>query len=103
VATAPHAYVRHHGRSPAWYEPGVGRDRRYDHLYEAQELLPWVDRIQRLRERADRVVVVANNHYAGKALANALEIKAAVEGAPVAVPPPLLSAYPRLAAIARPT
>jgi hypothetical protein len=44
---------------------------------------------------------VTNNHYAGKALANALEIKAAVEGGPVEVPAPLLAAYPRLAAVAR--
>jgi uncharacterized protein YecE (DUF72 family) len=101
VATAPLAYVRLHGRSPAWYEPGAGRDRKYDHLYEPQELLPWLDRIARLRERAARVVVVANNHYAGKALANALEIKAAAEGGPVDVPAALLEAYPRLAAIAR--
>ena len=102
VATAPLAYVRLHGRSPAWYEPGAGRDRKYDHLYDAAELAPWVDRIARLRERAARVVVVTNNHYAGKALANALELKAALEGGPVDVPAPLLAAYPRLAAVARP-
>ena len=101
VATAPLAYVRLHGRSAAWYEPAAGRDRKYDHLYGAQELLPWLDRIERLRERAARVVVVANNHYAGKALANALEIKAAAEGSPVPVPAPLLAAYPHLASIAR--
>jgi uncharacterized protein YecE (DUF72 family) len=101
VATAPLAYVRLHGRSPAWYLPGAGRDRKYDHLYDAAELLPWLDRIERLRERAARVVVVTNNHYAGKALANALEIKAAAEGGAVEVPAALLAAYPRLAAVAR--
>src|SRR5207245_759961 len=30
VLPGPLAYVRLHGRSAAWYEPGVGRDRRYD-------------------------------------------------------------------------
>ncbi len=98
--TAPLGYVRLHGRSAAWYEPGVGRDRRYDHLYSAGELAPWLERIARMRRDAARVVVVANNHFGGKAVVNALQLKAAAEGAPVEVPPSLLAAYPVLAAIA---
>lgn len=103
VTTAPLAYVRLHGRSPAWSEPGVGRDRRYDYLYGPDEIAPWLERIARLRSQAERTVVVANNHYGGKAMANALEILAGAERRRVAVPPSLLAAYPRLAEVAEPS
>jgi uncharacterized protein YecE (DUF72 family) len=99
-ATAPLAYVRFHGLNPAWGEPGSSRDRRYDWLYSPEELAPWLERIASLRRRAEQVVVVLNNHYSGKALVNALEIKAATEGARVPVPASLLEAYPRLASVA---
>jgi len=41
--------------------------------------------------------VVANNHFAGKGPANALEIAHALAGACSEVPASLLAAYPRLA------
>jgi uncharacterized protein YecE (DUF72 family) len=96
LATSPLAYVRLHGRSEAWYQRGVGRDRRYDYLYAADELAAWVARIRRLREVAASVVVVANNHYGGQAVANALELKALLAGARVPGPASLVAAFPRL-------
>ena len=100
VVTAPLAYVRLHGRSAAWSTPGAGRDQKYDYLYSPDELVPWVERIERLREQAARTVVVTNNHYSGKAVVNALELSAALLGRPVEVPAPLLEAYPRLSLVA---
>lgn len=94
-------YVRLHGRNaPAWFDDKSGRDRRYDYLYSTGELSAWVDRIASLAAGARDVFVIANNHYRGKAVANALELKAVVEERLVEVPPDLLDAYPRLSAIA---
>jgi uncharacterized protein YecE (DUF72 family) len=92
------AYVRLHGRSEVWYRPGVGRDARYDYLYGPEELRAWEARIRALAERSAQTVVVANNHYSGKALANALELKSLLEGRPVPGPASLVAAFPRLAA-----
>jgi uncharacterized protein YecE (DUF72 family) len=91
------AYVRLHGRSDVWYRPGVGRDARYDYLYGPEELAAWTARIRALAERSATTVVVANNHYAGKALANALELKSLLEDRPVPGPASLVEAFPRLA------
>jgi uncharacterized protein YecE (DUF72 family) len=99
---APLAYVRLHGRSAAWYQPGVGRDRRYDYLYGRDELRAWADRIATLRERAATVLVVANNHFGGQAVANALELKAIVGAGPVEGPASLLATFPRLADVVTP-
>jgi uncharacterized protein YecE (DUF72 family) len=99
--TSDIAYVRFHGRSAAWNEPGAGRDRKYDHLYAPEDLAPWMSRIEDMRRSASRTVVVFNNHYSGKALVNALEWKAAETGERVEVPESLRHAYPRLDRIAR--
>ena len=78
------------------------KDRRYDYLYSADELAGWVDRIASLAAGARDVFVIANNHYRGKGLANALELKAMIEGEKVEAPPDLLAEYPRLAERTRP-
>ena len=97
-ATARIAYVRLHGRNAAaWFEQGAGRDRRYDYLYSAEELTAWADRITHLSAGAQDVFVIANNHYRGQGIANALELKSILEGAKVPAPPEILDAYPRLA------
>jgi len=96
--TAPLAYVRLHGRNAgAWFEEGAGRDRRYDYLYTAEEISGWVDRIASMAAGARDLIVIANNHYRGQAVANALELKAALAGGEVEAPSEILAAYPRLA------
>jgi uncharacterized protein YecE (DUF72 family) len=98
------AYVRLHGRNfKAWFAKDVPRYERYNYLYTEEELAEWVGRLDRMAERARNVYVIANNHYRGQAPANALEIRALLEGRQVDVPPDLLAAYPRLARIARQT
>jgi uncharacterized protein YecE (DUF72 family) len=96
VVTSPLAYLRLHGRNPAWYEPGVGRDRRYDHLYSATELAPLVEAAYRMAVEARDVVVVLNNHFAGQAMANALQVRFALEGVVPEVPPSLVARHPVL-------
>ena len=102
VAQADLGYLRLHGRNEAWHRPGVGRDRRYDHLYGPDDLQEFAARIRRLREGASRVVVVTNNHFSGKAVVNALELKALTGTGPVTIPERLAIAYPRLRALAGP-
>ena len=99
--TGPVGYLRLHGRNAdAWFSKAAGRDEKYDYLYSAEELDTFTPLIRDLVEGTDETVVIGNNHYLGKAPANALELKAAFEGAPVEVPPALVRTYPRLAEIA---
>ena len=96
-SVGPLAYVRLHGRNhEAWFARGVGRDQRYDYLYAPDELDPLVGLVRRLARGHDETYVITNNHFSGKALANALEIVAALEGKPPAAPPELVAAFPRL-------
>jgi uncharacterized protein YecE (DUF72 family) len=74
---------------------------RYDYLYSPEELNPWVDRINAVAEHAKEVYVITNNHFHGKGVANALELKSDITGEKVPVPEPVLQTYPRLSAIAQ--
>jgi uncharacterized protein YecE (DUF72 family) len=96
VATSRVGYVRVHGRNfRDWFRKDAGRDARYDYLYPPHELEPWAERTRELaREPAtDDVFVVTNNHYRGKAVANALMLQAMVEGRPAPAPPALFDEY----------
>ncbi|HEV8200346.1 MAG TPA: DUF72 domain-containing protein, partial [Candidatus Polarisedimenticolia bacterium] len=62
---------------------------RYDYLYTEEELRPWVDRARRMADGAEEVFIVANNHYRGKAPANALMVRSMLEERKVATPPDL--------------
>lgn len=96
-ATSPVGYVRVHGRNyKDWFRKTAGRDARYDYLYTAEELEPWAERVQELADGpgAEEVYVVTNNHFRGKAPANALMLKSLVEGRQVPAPDVLYQAYP---------
>jgi len=106
VATAQIAYVRVHGRNyHDWFRKAAGRDQRYDYLYTAEELRPWAERVKALASEpgTKELYVVTNNHFRGKAPANALMLQAMVEGHAVKAPPELCEAYPEaLAGLAWP-
>jgi hypothetical protein len=96
VATSHVGYVRVHGRNfKDWFRENAGRDARYDYLYPPHELEPWAERTRELaREPAtDDVYVVTNNHYRGKAVANALMLQEMVEGTKPGAPPRLFDEY----------
>ncbi|MCC7172610.1 MAG: DUF72 domain-containing protein [Planctomycetes bacterium] len=100
-ATGPIGYVRLHGRNhAAWFAKDAGRDAKYDYLYSSDELASFLPVIRDLVARTETTIVIANNHFQGKAPANALELKAAHDAAKVRVPETLVAAYPRLRAIA---
>lgn len=95
-----HAYFRLHGRNyKAWFSKGSGRDETYNYLYNAKELGEIVDRALAIGGMSKSLTLVANNHYQGKEMANALQIKAMLTGAKVRVPQPLAEKYPDLRAI----
>lgn len=99
--TSPVAYVRLHGRNaPAWFAAGENASGRYDYLYTDAELRPWVERTRRMADRAEEVFVIANNHYRGKAPANALMFKAMIEERKVAAPDLLVRGFRALAPFA---
>lgn len=95
-------YLRLHGQNrDTWFRHESGRDEKYDYLYTSQELAALVDKARRLSTMQDEVAVITNNHFEGKAVANAIEIRYLLEQAPVSAPPELVEAYPGLRAITR--
>ncbi|HET7752432.1 MAG TPA: DUF72 domain-containing protein [Anaeromyxobacteraceae bacterium] len=96
IATSTVGYVRVHGRNyKDWFRKQAGRDARYDYLYTAGELEPWAERTQEIAElpAVEDVYVVTNNHFEGKAVANAVMLESMVEGRRVAAPAPLVERY----------
>ncbi|MHC4791234.1 MAG: DUF72 domain-containing protein [Planctomycetota bacterium] len=93
-------YFRMHGRNVENWFSKAGRDETYDYYYKDDELAGIKKRIDSLAEAFETLTVIANNHYRGAELANALELKALVSGAKQPVPEGLLRAYPNLEKIA---
>lgn len=88
VVTADFAYVRFHGRNSIhWFSESSNRDERYNYLYSDEELDPWVERIQRMRMKTKRIFILMNNHFAGKALINAVQLRKKL-GYPIDTPLP---------------
>jgi uncharacterized protein YecE (DUF72 family) len=102
-ATAPTGYVRLHGRRyDTWFNdddtiPGY---ERYNYLYSEEELRPWAARVEKVAEAARDVYVIANNHYQGKGVVNALQLISMLSDAKMKVPEPLREKYPELERIA---
>ncbi len=70
VVTNTHAIIRMHGRNDNknhfWY----------DYLYSESELIPWIEKIKKIKEReVNSIYLYFNNHYGGKAIVNALKFK----------------------------
>jgi uncharacterized protein YecE (DUF72 family) len=102
-ATARVAYVRLHGRRyDTWFsdDPATPPSERYNYLYAEHELDPWAARIRRVAEGGDSTFVIANNHFEGKSIVNALQLIHLLSGAKVKVPEPLRHHYPQLERIA---
>jgi uncharacterized protein YecE (DUF72 family) len=95
-ATARIGYVRVHGRNYRdWFREKAGRDARYDYLYTAEELAPWAERIEQVAAdpATEESYVITNNHFRGKAPANAIMLQAMVEAREVPAPPALFEEY----------
>ena len=93
-------YFRMHGRNVEKWFSKAGRDETYDYYYNEDELTQIKQRVDELAKAFETLTVIANNHYRGAELANALELKALITGQKQPVPEGLLRTYPNLASIA---
>jgi uncharacterized protein YecE (DUF72 family) len=68
ILTADHSFIRFHGRNKGYW---------YNYLYAEEELKPWTEKIMKILKdpEAKRLRIYFNNHYGGKAVANALQFK----------------------------
>jgi len=102
-STSSVGYVRLHGRRyDTWFtdNPASPAHERYNYLYSAEELDPWVSRIRTIAKHSPNTFVVTNNHFQGKAVVNALQLISILLGSKVKVPEPLRQHYPELDEIA---
>ena len=94
--TASTGYIRVHGRNyQDWWRENAESHERYDYLYSATELEPWVARAGEIADdpATREVFIVTNNHYQGKAIANAVMLKSMVEKKKVPAPETLFDRY----------
>jgi uncharacterized protein YecE (DUF72 family) len=102
-ATSAVGYVRLHGRRyDTWFsdDPEIASHERYNYLYPEEELEPWAKRIRHLASAAENTFVIANNHFEGKSVVNALQLIHMLTGDKVRVPEPLRHRYAQLDSIA---
>jgi uncharacterized protein YecE (DUF72 family) len=75
-------YMRLHGRNAEKWWTHDHPDERYNYLYSPAEIDSFADTVQRVRQLVQQIYVFMNNHFAGKAVANAAALRHAV-GQPV--------------------
>ncbi len=68
IVTADHSFIRFHGRNTKGHY-------WYNYLYSEQELKPWVEKVEQIREQTKILRIYFNNHYGGKAVINAIQFK----------------------------
>jgi uncharacterized protein YecE (DUF72 family) len=93
-------YFRMHGRNTEKWFSKSSRDEVYDYHYSEAELATIKERLDNLGKAFESLTVIANNHFRGAELANAIELKALVSGPKQPVPEGLVKTYPNLAKIA---
>jgi uncharacterized protein YecE (DUF72 family) len=76
TVTASVAYVRFHGRvdAKAWWQSEEAHQ-RYDYAYTTAQLEEWLPRITHVAARAKETLVLFNNHFRGKAVRAAIEMR----------------------------
>ena len=70
----PHYYLRFHGRNKDQWWAKDASEKRYDYLYAREELEPFAEKVKEAQVQS--VSVIFNNHYGGKAVANAMQFRA---------------------------
>jgi uncharacterized protein YecE (DUF72 family) len=97
--TGSRGYLRCHGRrKESWFEFGEDRNARYDYLYPPEELHDLAGRARELLAQAPESYVIFNNHPAGQAVANGLELLHILQpDYRPTLPASLIAAFPPLA------
>jgi len=93
-------YFRMHGRNVEKWFSKAGRDETYNYYYNEDELTQIKQRINELAKAFETLTVIANNHYRGAELANAIELRSLLTDQKQPVPEGLLRTYPQLSKIA---
>lgn len=101
VCTSPIGYVRMHGRNyQSWFpsknQKQFGGSTRYDYLYSDKEIEEITGNVRQIADKARETYVVQNNHPRGQAIANAMQIRAALGEVIQSLPPELLASFPQL-------
>jgi uncharacterized protein YecE (DUF72 family) len=116
VRTGQIGYVRMHGRNyKAWFPPKDGKSAagevksplvesstRYDYLYTEKEILEIAGKVKAVSKGAKETYVVQNNHPRGQAVANALQLRAALGETLLKAPASLIEKFPQIAPIVLP-
>jgi len=71
-------YMRLHGRNAEKWWTHDHPDERYNYLYTPAEIDGFADTVTRVRQLVQKIYVFMNNHFAGKAVANAAALRHAV-------------------------
>ncbi len=95
-------YLRLHGRNAAqWWKPEQSED-RYNYLYSARELKPFVEAAREAAREVKKAYLYANNHFSAKSVTNATILKyqlgQEVDGE---YPEEMVTEYPELKGIVR--
>jgi uncharacterized protein YecE (DUF72 family) len=97
TGAAPLAYFRLHGRNAATWWEHAHADDRYNYLYSREELRPVSESAARAAASGKRTLVMFNNHFSAKAVANAAVLKHDLgQIVPGEYPPEMLARYPEL-------
>jgi uncharacterized protein YecE (DUF72 family) len=94
-------YMRLHGRNAEKWWTHDHPDERYNYLYSPGEIEGFADTVTRVRQLVQQIYVFMNNHFAGKAVANAAALRHAVgQPVPGEYSDEMLARYPFLETIA---
>jgi uncharacterized protein YecE (DUF72 family) len=95
-------YLRLHGRNAAkWWKHDKSED-RYDYLYSAAELEPFVEAAETAARDVKKSYVYANNHFSAKSVATAATIKHKLgQELDGEYPEPFVQRYPDLKGLVR--
>jgi uncharacterized protein YecE (DUF72 family) len=68
-------YMRLHGRNAEKWWRHEAAEERYDYLYSAEELKPFAEAVARASRQVRKLYIYMNNHFAAKAVANAVILR----------------------------
>jgi uncharacterized protein YecE (DUF72 family) len=90
-------YMRLHGRNAEKWWTHDHPDERYNYLYSPAEIGSFADTVNQVRQLVQKIYVFMNNHFAGKAVANAAALRHAVgQPVPGAYEAEMIARYPFL-------
>ena len=71
----PIFYLRMHGRNVEKWFKSKSAAEKYNYLYSSEELDPFITNLNQIKDLRKKLYVYMNNHYAAKAVANAVMIR----------------------------